>query len=116
MQREGGCRREEHLHLRCLGVLACYRPNVDACQHSQLCPWHGLVSGDTFGLTITGAAAKSAVTVTATRDGVSTTPTPWYAGSTDESGNFSLTGTETDDYVAEYTTVVCRRPTDRLTA
>lgn len=61
------------------------------------------VSGDTFGLTITGAAAKSAVTVTATRDGVSTTPTPWYAGSTDESGNFSLTGTETDDYVAEYT-------------
>ena len=60
------------------------------------------VSGDTFSLTITGGAANSPVTLVATKDGVADPNNPWTAGTTDGSGNFTITGTETSSYVAEY--------------
>jgi hypothetical protein len=60
-----------------------------------------LVSGDSFLLTITGVAPNKPVTMNATKNGVPLTP--FNAGSTDSSGNFTLTGTETDFYVSEYT-------------
>ena len=61
------------------------------------------ISGDSFLLTITGAASDKPVTLIETKNGVLTTPTPWYAGTTTANGSFTLTGTETDYFVSAYT-------------
>ena len=62
------------------------------------------VAGDTFSLSIAGAAANSPVTLLETQNGVSTTGgVPYYFGQTDAGGSFQLTGTETSAYIAEYT-------------
>ena len=61
------------------------------------------VSGDGVQLAITGAAAYGTVTLVETKNGSPYCPCPWTAGTTDGSGNFALTGTETDIHVAEYT-------------
>jgi len=61
------------------------------------------ISGDSFRVEITGAVSYQPVTMQATKNGVPTTPSPWYAGQTDSVGHFVLTGVETNQQVAEYT-------------
>src|SRR5579862_7970509 len=61
------------------------------------------VSGDGLNLSITGATPGGTVTLSETKNGTAYCPCPWTAGTVDGSGNFSLTGTETDTNVSEYT-------------
>ncbi len=89
-----------------IGMAACVAAlaqNVTLSNTTSASMGMDFVSGDSFRLSITGAVPYQAVTLLETKNGVSTTPSPWYAGQTDGNGNLTLTGVETSEYVAEYT-------------
>ncbi len=60
------------------------------------------VEGDSFLLTISGAAPNAPVTLLEWQNGISVAPTPYYWGNTDSSGNFQLSNTKAPSFIGTY--------------